>query len=342
MPPADKFLLFVTKPYSIAVLQPVEEAIRAVGGRVRWYLAGSAQGHEPPGEALHTSAEVQAFEPGAILVPGNVVPYRWRGLKVQIFHGLGEEKPGHYRITGFFDLYCTPGPDMTGRFQELAQYHGHFLVRETGWPKLDPLAAPIERKAVRATLGLEPDRPVVLYAPTFSPRFTSATYLLEPIAGLKDRYQWLIKFHDLMDPAVKAQYQAQLGARVVGPDHPDILPLMQASDLLITDTSSVAYEYLLLDRPIITYRAAVRRDKGIDSTRAADLPAAIERSLREPDEFAPRRRQYLNQLHPYTDGKSAQRVVAAVTEILDTGRQLQLGRKPWNLWRKFQQRNLVQ
>ncbi len=342
MPIADKFLLFVTRPYSIAALQPVEEAVRTVGGTVRWYLAGSAQGHEPPGEALQNSAEVQAFEPGAILVPGNVVPYRWRGLKVQIFHGLGEEKPGHYRVTGFFDLYCTPGPSMTNRFQELAQRHGHFLVRETGWPKLDPLATPIGRKAVRATLGLEPDRPVVLYAPTFSPRFTSASDLLEPIAGLKDRYQWLIKFHDLMDPATKAKYEAQLGPRVVGSDHPDILPLMQAADLLVTDISSVAYEFLLLDRPIITYRAAVRRDKGIDITLAEDLPAVIEQSLREPDEFAPRRRQYLSQLHPYTDGKSAQRVVTAVTEILAAGTHLQLGRKPRNLWRKFQQRNLVQ
>ncbi len=66
------------------------------------------------------------------------------------------------------------------------------------------------------------------------------------------------------------------------------------------------------------------------------------RSLREPDEFASRRQQYFSQLHPNTDGKSAQRVVAAITEILATDAHLQLGRKPWNLWRKFQQRNLVQ
>ena len=326
----------------MAVLQPVDQAIRTVGGMVRWYLAGSARGHDPPGEVLQNSAEVQAFDPGAILVPGNVVPHRWGGLKVQIFHGLGEEKPGHYRITGFFDLYCTPGPDMTDRFQELARQHGHFLVRETGWPKLDPLAAPIERKVVRGTLGLDPNRPVVLYAPTFSPRFTSAPDLLATIVGLKERYQWLIKFHDLTDPAVKAKYEAQLGPQVVGADHPDILPLMQASDLLITDTSSVAYEYLLLDRPIITFQAAVRRDKGIDITAVADLPAAIERSLREPDEFAARRKQYLSRLHPYTDGKSAQRVVAAVTDILETDAHLKLRRKPRNLWRKFQQRNLVE
>jgi len=45
---------------------------------------------------------VVAYNPDVVIVPGNVVPHFWPGLKVQIFHGLGEEKRGHYRITGFF------------------------------------------------------------------------------------------------------------------------------------------------------------------------------------------------------------------------------------------------
>ena len=38
-----------------------------------------------------------------------------------IIFGLCEEKKGHYGITGFFDLYCTPGPLITEKFQELAE-----------------------------------------------------------------------------------------------------------------------------------------------------------------------------------------------------------------------------
>ncbi|MEE9466560.1 MAG: CDP-glycerol glycerophosphotransferase family protein [Candidatus Neomarinimicrobiota bacterium] len=340
MPPA-RTLLFATKPYSIAVLQPVQKAVLKVGGTVRWFLSGQAREFSAPGETLDTSTQVLDFKPEAVLAPGNVVPYQWPGLKVQIFHGLGEEKPGHYRITGFFDLYCTPGPHMTRHFEKLARRHGHFLVHETGWPKLDALAQPVERTAARQALGLDPERPVLLYAPTFSPRFTSATDLLPTIAGLQEPYQWLIKFHDLMAPAVKDAYQAQVGGQVVGPDQPDILPLMQAADLLITDTSSVAYEYLLLDRPIITYCSAVRREKGIDIDRPEELAPAIERSLGAPEEFAVRRREYLNDLHPWTDGRSAERVVTAVNEVLDTCAHLSLAPKPRNLWRKFQQRDLV-
>ena len=50
-------------------------------------------------------------------------------------------KKGHYDITGFFfDLYCTPGPLITEKFQVLQKkYKSFFLVKETGWPKLDDL-----------------------------------------------------------------------------------------------------------------------------------------------------------------------------------------------------------
>jgi hypothetical protein len=45
----------------------------------------------------------------------------------------------HFIIRGLFDLYCTHGPNTTGRFEELAGKSGHFRVSETGWSKLDPL-----------------------------------------------------------------------------------------------------------------------------------------------------------------------------------------------------------
>ncbi len=132
----SRYLLFVTKSYSLSVLQPLANYINGRGDTARWYMGGSASKLVAPGQALRGNSQVFDFQPTAVLVPGNVVPHYWPGLKVQIFHGLGEEKPGHYRITGFFDLYCTPGPYITSRFDKLAGKHGHFLVRETGWPKL--------------------------------------------------------------------------------------------------------------------------------------------------------------------------------------------------------------
>ncbi|MCK4577319.1 MAG: CDP-glycerol glycerophosphotransferase family protein, partial [Candidatus Marinimicrobia bacterium] len=272
----------------------------------------------------------------------NVVPHRWPGLKVQIFHGLGEEKPGHYRITGFFDLYCTPGPLVTQRFEARRRRKRHFLVRETGWPKLDSLAESIDIREAKSGLGLDPNRPLILYAPTFSPRYESASALLEPICSQAgSKYQWIVKFHDLMPANIRNSYQQRLGSAVLSAEHSDITPLLAAADVMITDTSSVAYEFLMLDRPIITYRAAARQDKGIDLQSPANLAEAIQRSLDDPAEFTLQRQEYLGQLHPYRDGQSARRVVQACEGIIANGEHLRLRRKPLNLWRRYQNRNLV-
>ncbi|NOZ04458.1 MAG: CDP-glycerol glycerophosphotransferase family protein [FCB group bacterium] len=333
-----KYLLLVTKPYSFSILEPVQEVIRDFSlGEVRWYVAGTARLHEPPGERITTHSEVTNFNPDAVIVPGNVVPHFWPGLKVQIFHGLGEEKKGHYRITGFFDLYCTPGPFMTGKFNELAARKGHFIVRETGWPKLDRLDLSTSVKQKKRALGLDPDRPVILYAPTFSPKYSSANDLLPAIESLlSSPYQWIVKFHDLMDKTTVSRFKALRGKHLMVVDSDDILPAMEASDVLVTDTSSVAYEYLLLDRPLITYQAVSRIDKGINIMRPGELCGAIERSFNDPGEFASNREFYRKQLHPYRDGKSSRRVVGAVENVLRSGEVKRLQPKPRNWYRKKQ------
>ncbi|MFB0517317.1 MAG: CDP-glycerol glycerophosphotransferase family protein [Candidatus Neomarinimicrobiota bacterium] len=338
-----RYLLFASKPYSFAILEPLQRFIQSQSdGQVKWFLASTARDYAAPGETLSTTREVIAFDPEAIVVPGNVVPPFWPGLKVQIFHGLDDEVQGFYRINGLFDLYCTPGPTTTQRFQKLAHQHRYFLVIETGWPKLDPLAYPQNPQLMRRELGVDPQRPVLLYAPTFPPKYTSAPDLLPAIKQLTGGpYHWLIKFHPLLDQEIKEQYRELCGEFCQVVADLNILPCMQAADILITDTSSVAYEFLLLDRPIITYRAIARQDKGIDITRPAELAGAIRRSLEQPGELAPIRRDYRDQLHPYTDGESSHRVIEAIEKVLQTGLHRQLRRKPLNLVRRLKIRRMV-
>jgi len=336
-----KFILFITKPYSVSVLEPVAAYLSTKENMdYRWVKAKSALRCNVPGPVLPFE-DVPGFDPDAILVPGNVVPYDWPGLKVQIFHGLGEEKQGHYRITGFFDLYCTPGPHMTAIFEGLQRRHGHFLVRETGWSKLDSLNLTDQRAERKKSLGLDPEKPVLLYAPTFSPKLTSAPALFSEIELLQSRdYQWICKFHSLMDAQTTARYRSLESPSFQIAETDTILPLMEAADILITDTSSVAYEFLFLDRPIITYRARARQEKGLDITSPDDLEGAIVRSLLDPQEFSPVRHEILEELHPYKDGQSSQRVVEAIRDVLSSGELDTLRPKPSNRFRKWQLRRL--
>jgi len=343
-----KWLFFVTKPYSFSILEPIQNAITESDyGIVKWFSASSATNYSCPGDQLKSNEEVSDYNPDAVIVPGNIVPHFWPGLKVQIFHGLDEEVKGFYNITGFFDLYCTTGPVMTGKFSTLAKNKKHFLVRETGWPKLDPIynnkwSFGDQKDQLISQYELSPGLPIILYAPTFPSKYTSAPDLLGSIRQLqKHDYNWIIKFHSLMDESIKEKYKKldSNNFRIV--DELNILPIMAGSDIMITDTSSVAYEFLHFDRPLITYQAIARREKGIDIQDPSELSSAIERSLNNLDEFSGNRETCLKDIHPYSDGNSSNRVLKGIAEILADGLQNDLKQKPQNIIRKYQIRKII-
>jgi len=343
-----KWLFFVTKPYSFSILEPIQKAITESDyGIVKWFSASSATNYSCPGDQLKSNEEVSDYNPDAVIVPGNIVPHFWPGLKVQIFHGLDEEVKGFYNITGFFDLYCTTGPVMTGKFSTLAKNKKHFLVRETGWPKLDPIynnkwSFGDQKDQLISQYELSPGLPIILYAPTFPSKYTSALDLLGSIRQLQEHdYNWIIKFHSLMDESIKEKYKKldSNNFRII--DELNILPIMAGSDIMITDTSSVAYEFLHFDRPLITYQAIARREKGIDIKDPSELSSAIERSLNNLDEFSGNRETCLKDIHPYSDGNSSNRVLKGIAEILADGLQNDLKQKPQNIIRKYQIRKII-
>ena len=343
-----KYLFFVTKPYSFSILEPIQQAINESNyGIVKWFSASSATNYSCPGDQLKSNEEVSDYSPDAVIVPGNVVPHFWPGLKVQIFHGLDEEVKGFYNITGFFDLYCTTGPVMTENYSVLAMHKKHFLVRETGWPKLDPVyknewGFSDQKDQLIKQCKLIPELPVILYAPTFPPKYTSAPDLLDSINKLKNcKYNWIIKFHSLMDQSIRERYKKLDGKNFRVVDELNILPFMAGSDIMITDTSSVAYEFLHFNRPLITYQAIARRDKGINIQDPSELSPAIERSLNDPNEFSHNRESCLQDIHPYFDGHSSNRMLKVIETILTEGLHNELKQKPLNFLRKYQIRKII-
>jgi len=344
-----KYLFFVTKPYSFSILEPIQELLtKSNNGEVKWFTASSAVNISPPGDHLKSNVDVNEYNPDVVLVPGNVVPHFWSGLKVQIFHGLDEEVKGFYNITGFFDLYCTTGPVMTEKFSKIAKLKKHFLVEETGWPKIDPVynekwTFNDQKNQLINQHNLNPELPVLLYAPTFPTKYTSAPDLLGSINNLNNgTYNWIIKFHPLMDKSIQEQYKKIENENLRVVDELNILPIMAGSDLMITDTSSVAYEFLSFDRPLITYKAIARKEKGINIQNITDLPATIERSLNNPDEFSSNRATCLQEIHPYTDGSSSDRMVQAIEHILNDGLHNEIKQKPINIIRKYQIRKMIE
>lgn len=328
-----RYLFFVQLPYSFAILRPLQNAILANGDEVKWFLTKGAPSAalEADEQQLNTVEEVKAYNPRAVFVPGNVVPDFFPGVKVQVFHGLEYKKKGHFGIRGFFDLYCTHGPLTTKPFQKLANKHGYFKVIETGWPKLDPYfdyQKPVNNK------------PVILYAPTFSPNLTSLGALYQPLKALVEtgRYEVKVKFHPKTSQQFQLQYRklCELDGFAIA-DSANLIPLIQQADLVISDTSSAVDESLLIGKPVVTFNNTQPQAALINITEATKLQDAVQVALNLSPDQQLKINNYIEQVHPLRDGQSAARVLAATEQVIATGVQA----KPWNIIRRYKVRKAL-
>ncbi len=315
-----RFLLFISQNYSFEILRPIQTLAHQRGDEILWCIFGNeVNTHLFTKDEKFTTdlAEAIKFNPNATFVPGNIVPRVIPGIKVQLFHGFEWKKKGHFRIRDCFDLYCTQGKFFTDKFNELAQKHKHFDVVETGWPKLDHLfqAKPIARA--------NPELPCVMYAPTFSPSMTSAPELINEIEALskKGNYQWLVKFHPKMAKELVEQFKAIEHDKLQIVETAEVASLLQTADVLVSDTSSIITEFILLNKPVVTYKNVAPEACLIDITTPSELEQSIELAFSPTPSLLDAIAQQIDAMHPYKDGKSAQRVVDAAVEMINHGKK---------------------
>jgi CDP-glycerol glycerophosphotransferase (TagB/SpsB family) len=129
-------------------------------------------------------------------------------------------------------------------------------VAQIGFPKTDRLIdGTLDRAAVLREIGFAGDRPVVMFAPTGAHGNAMELYgenLIKTFAASGD-YDLLVKPHD----HAKAQINWFDHLAHLEDEHTrllrtfDSIPALFAADVLISDASSIANEYLLLNRPLI-------------------------------------------------------------------------------------------
>lgn len=320
-----KFILFCQNPYAFGILEPIMQILKEKNYDYIWFLTPKLSEKFPFQKEPHTfdMDELIAFKSDAIICPGNEVPHYLRGVKVQIFHGLAGEKKGHFRIRHYFDLYLTQGPYFTKKFQELKNKYKNFEVIETGWPKLDVYGKDLEKYNAEKEELLKKYNAskIILFAPTFSPSLTSAPFLLEEIQQLTENknYLVLIKFHDLMASETIAQYKELSGKidNLIVEEEPNIVKFLLMADVMISDTSSVVYEFLLLNKPVITYRNNSKTILWDNTTEYSGLTEKVTANL-ENDEYREQRLKVIENYHPYNDGNSARRMVEAIETYLSS------------------------
>lgn len=336
------YLLYVTLPYAYSIMRPLEREIRRRGDNAAWFIEeGCPNGLTDDEQRISSIEEAIDYNPLAVFAPGNYIPDFLPGIKVALFHGYAIQKriesiDDHFTIRGWFDIYCTHGPSSTPYFKELAAKYGFFRVYETGWPKADSYFAPeMQEKIVN-------ERPVVLYAPTFTKSLCSAPHLIDEISHLAKTkpWDWIITFHPkLTDPDINSAYRkiAAKNDNVTFYDLPDKNPLIKKADVLLCDSSSFILEFMFLDKPVVTFRNSHPGPHLIDVQEPAEVGDAIETALTRPNDLMTHIHDYTFHHEPHRDCQCSARVLDAVDDFINQG-TADLKRKPLNLVRKIKLR----
>lgn len=335
-----KFLIYISYSYSIPIGQPLEKQIKLKNHKVKWF-ADRQEGFDKiknKTNCLHSIEGAVKFKPDIVLVITNEVPSFISGLKVQVFHGFNAQKRpnkkftySHFKVRGHFDLYCTQGPSTTKPFQKLAQKYKFFKIKETGWSKMDPLFSEEIEK---------PEANIILITSTFTKSLSLAydDFFYHKISSLikKKSFKFIMTTHPKMDRKVIRKWQLLNGSYFQHFDTFDLIPLYKKASLMISDTTSAVQEFLMLKRPIIT----INNPNDFGYTYNIKTIENLENALKNPSKWYKKIESNLtaeiNKIHPYTDGKSSQRVIEASLNLLKSNQKKP--KKPLNLLRNLKMR----
>ncbi|GIF10892.1 bifunctional glycosyltransferase/CDP-glycerol:glycerophosphate glycerophosphotransferase [Actinoplanes teichomyceticus] len=199
---------------------------------------------------------------------------------------------------------------------------------ETGYPRNDrlALATAADIAAARAELGVAAHERVVLYAPThreWHPVFTPVLDVDALAEALGPDTRVLLRGHYFYD----ALGFPPRHPRVLDVSrHPSIERLCLAADVMITDFSSVMFDYAVLDRPLVIFAPdwdVYRAVRGVSFDLATDHPGTFARTFDElVDAFrggrvddaaaAARRARFRARFCSLEDGHASERVVRRV------------------------------
>ncbi len=329
-----RFLIYISQTYGIPIGIPLQKEIKRRGYEVKWFCDEPKSESVPnlSGVSFISVDEVMKYDPDVVLASSNVVPDFFPGLKVQVFHGFSvgkrSEAKGHFNIRGCFDLYCTQGPTTTAPFRVLQKKHKHFKVVETGWPKVDPLF-PLDTK-------ISDGLPTIMISSTFTTRLSLAknSEVVKEIEKLSKSGKWkfIAVLHPKMEQEVVSRFKSIQNDHFSFHDTTDLVPLYKRADVMLSDTTSAITEFILQKKPVVTINNNKPANYMINITQADEIEKALEYALSRPDMIMKNIDLFVEETHPYSDGKSSKRVIDACLDFLEHD---VVKKKPLNLIRRY-------
>jgi len=268
---------YADSPRALSEALPPDAGLRRV-----W--AGDGSTAFPPDVTVvrrHTPAYFARLATARILIANDIVSRQpvkgprvrylqtWHGTPLKRI-GLDESTPAYAgaaahlrrmrRDVARWDFLVSSSPECTELFRSAFGYHGRVL--ETGSPRNDVLCGPDTdaiRRTVRTRLGLRDGTAAVLYAPTWrDDRNLPGGGFSQPAgidvhrlrAGLPEETVLLTRMH--RNVAQGPAYDAP-GFVVDVSAYPSVAELYLAADVLVSDYSSVVYDFAVTGKPIVLF-----------------------------------------------------------------------------------------
>ncbi|MGW2028931.1 MULTISPECIES: CDP-glycerol glycerophosphotransferase family protein [Streptomyces] len=211
-------------------------------------------------------------------------------------------------------------------------YPSRYTSLDYGYPRNDVFytATAADVRAARDRLGIAPGRTAVLYAPTHRDYEAGYTPRLD-LAALADRLGddtvLLVRAHYFYGGAASPLTGLRRSGRIIDVSSYDpVEELCLAADALVTDYSSIMFDYANLNRPIVIYAddwETYRTTRGVYFDLMAEHPGQVARTQEElaeiflsgawRDESAGKARAtFRRRFCEYDDGRAAERVVRRV------------------------------
>jgi CDP-glycerol glycerophosphotransferase len=183
----------------------------------------------------------------------------WHGDRAIKKIGYDEAKPSQRRLEEKCSRITTASTFGEKMYRTAFAYRGEYI--KAGSPRNDPLVKndPAERARIRRALGIDGDTGLLLYAPTYREKKEMIPREVQMDLGRtldclekKTGKAWkcLFRAHYL---SAGIDLEAVKGRTVDVTAYPDMTELLLAADMVLTDYSSCALDFIIMDRPALFY-----------------------------------------------------------------------------------------
>lgn len=358
-------------PYIYPIVQSLK---KKATGSISYYIATYYRGKKelevfdvPPGKQFDVDLSREFSRADIFLSPHIYGIGNKKSVKIHINHNQ-PVKYESYQKQDFvnFDVHFLTSPLHREQTENTIKKYGledrKIELFETGYSKSDELLnGKFKREEVLKQLNLNPGLKTILYTPSWDEGLSLRTFGERVIENLLKREDLnvIVKLHPISYcPEGGPNYQFYTGGinwierlkrfenhknfRHVSSGSID--PLLSAGDLMVTDLSSVALEFIILNKPVIyidcpeffektlkktysnfgnTTAEFVKNDPKANAGRHVgrvvydinELPEAVNESLANPDEHSEKRKNFSKRLI-YNPGKASGTAAERIMKIL--------------------------